>query len=141
MFVHEDFDACDGHDLVTTRERVQQELEKQFDTAHYVLAAWEMEAWLLLFPDALAKVATGWRVPQKYLMRDTGRLADPKRILMTQVSRSARRYRESDAPRVIEKVVSLGQHTTPVGSNRTWDWFTGDTRRCCAGHLAGRGGG
>jgi hypothetical protein len=135
VFVHEDFDACDGDELVATRKRVQDELEIRLGTAHYVLAAWEIEAWLLLFPEALAKVVVGWRVPQRYRARDTGLLSDPKRILTSELGKTARRYRESDAPAVIEKVVTLGHHRTPAGSNRSWDRFTGDAAQCCTSHV------
>jgi hypothetical protein len=140
VFVHEDFDACDSEDLVTTRKRVQLGLDNQFGTAHYVLAAWEMEAWLLLFPEALTSFVTGWRVPQKYRAKNTGVLTDPKRILMNELGKTARRYRESDAPDVIEKIVNLGHHTRPAGSNRSWAQFTNDAQRCCSGHLSTKGG-
>src|SRR5690606_16939457 len=77
--------------------RAQPTLKK----VHYVLAVEEMEAWLLLFPDALSDLVGSWKLPAKYRGKDTGRLTDPKGILMREVSKGGRRYRESDAPAVL----------------------------------------
>jgi hypothetical protein len=110
-------------------------LETELDNAHYVLAVWELEAWLLLFPDALTAFVSSWRVPAKYLNRDTGKLADPKRIMMREVSKTPRRYRESDAPDVFAKVIQLGRLGGPAGTNRSWSRFRADIDECCGNHV------
>lgn len=135
VFVHEDLDATDGDDYVQKRARVQKALKAELGNAHYVLAVWELEAWLLLFPDALAAFASSWRVPAKYLNRDTGKLTDPKRIMMREMSKTARRYRESDAPDVFAKIIELGGHRDPVGTNRSWTRFRADIDECCSDHV------
>lgn len=135
VFVHEDLDTTDGDGYVQTRTRVQKVLEAELGNAHYVLAVWELEAWLLLFPDVLAGFVSSWRVPAKYMNRDTGRLADPKRIMMREVTKASRRYRESDAPDVFAKVIELGRHGDPVGTNRSWTRFRADIDECCGRHL------
>ncbi|MFF3444129.1 hypothetical protein [Streptosporangium sp. NPDC002721] len=136
VFVHEDLDRPDGTDYRAIRERVDGALGKAFTSAHHVLAVWETEAWLLLFPDALEALVSGWKLPQKYRGKDTGRLTDPKRILMDEVSRQGRRYRESDAPDVLEKAVALGKLKSPVGSNRSWLQLRDDAERCCSEHIS-----
>jgi hypothetical protein len=122
--------------------RVQRALESAFGTAHYVLAIAEIEAWLLRFPEALNDLVSTWKVPARYLDKDTDRLADPKRILMREIAKSPRRYRESDAPRILERAVALGCLNKPTGRSRSWDRFQSDIERCCAYHLrSGRSGG
>ncbi|WP_228771640.1 class I SAM-dependent methyltransferase [Actinokineospora iranica] len=137
VFVHEDFDACDSDHFPIVRDRVQRALDQRFGNAHYTLAVWEIEAWLLLFPGALHSLVSGWKVPKQLQGKDTGRLNDPKRVLKTQLGK-ARAYRETDAPDVIEKAVDLGAHTAPLGTNRSWDLLRGDVQTCCAQHLGSR---
>ena len=99
------------------------------------VAVEEMEAWLLLFPDALSDLVGSWKLPAKYRGKDTGRLTDPKGIFMREVSKGGRRYRESDAPAVLERVVALAIHREPIGSNRTWTRLGTDIADCCSRHL------
>lgn len=135
VFVHEDFDAVDSSDYPTARKRVQEALECHLSSAHYVLAVWEMEAWLLLFPNVLSGFVASWKVPAKHRNKDTGRLTDPKRILMNECSSSQRRYLVSDAPAVFRKVAESKAHEKPTGSNRSWQQFRQDAKYCCAEHL------
>ncbi|WP_246264275.1 hypothetical protein [Acrocarpospora pleiomorpha] len=135
VFVHEDLDRADSSEYPVLRERVEKAMNKALGSAHYVLAVWETEAWLLLFPDALAAFVANWQLPARYRGRDTGRLSDPKRILMNEVSRSGRRYRESDAPEIFEKAREMRLLAHPVGSNRSWTQLCGDATRCCSEHL------
>lgn len=135
VFIHEDFDAADSDAYQTVRNRIQDALDASFDTAHYVLAVWEIEAWLLLFPDSLSAFVSSWTVPAKYRNKDTGRLTDPKRILTHEISNGSRLYRESDAPALFDKTVALNCHKTPAGSNRSWDQLQQDVQQCCNGHL------
>lgn len=139
VFVHEDLDRVDGAEYDAARDRVQAALAKEFGAAHYVLSVWEMEAWLLLFPDALTGLVTSWKVPAQYRNRDTGTLSDPKKILMQKVSSANRRYRESDAPDVLVRAVTLGCVDRPDGSNRSWQQFRADAVDCCRTHLTARG--
>lgn len=132
VFVHEDFDAADGETGDIVRRRVQQALSRELGHSHYVLATWEVEAWLLLFPDALVAFASAWRLPATYCGRDTGRVSDPKRVMCDEVSKAGPKYRVSDAPAIFEKVVELGSHASPVGSNRSYDCLRKDAEACCA---------
>jgi hypothetical protein len=135
VFVHEDSDAVDSERQETIRKRVQAALERALGRAHYVLSIGEIEAWLLLFPDALAAYVSSWTLPSKYQNKDTGMLKDPKRILGQDLGTSSRPYRESDAPRIFEKALSLGSTEGPRGRNRSWEQFRADAAACCREHL------
>jgi hypothetical protein len=124
FFVHEDYDAIECDERHKTRTRVQEALSTHIANSCYVLATWEIEAWLLLFPDALSATRKGWAVPTKYLGRDTARIQDPKQVLMHEVSRGGPKYRESDAVKVLDKAVELDLLAKPQGQNKSWQEFT-----------------
>lgn len=136
LYVHEDLDVVDGTVYQEAQRRVEQEIHRQFGHGHYVLAVVEMEAWMLLFPEALPYVVKAWKLPAKYRGKDTGRFEDPKRILTREVSGgNGRRYTESDAPTVFRAVVAGGHHRTPVGTNKSWSRFRQDLQLCGQQHL------
>lgn len=136
MFVHEDWDDVDSDRCDDARTRVQTALDDVAGRSHYVLAAWEIEAWLLLFPAALKDLAGAWSVPSTYLGRDTGLLADPKRILRRECSAGSRQYAEADAPTLLQLAVVGGYLEDPAGSNRSWSRFRAGARSCCTVHLS-----
>ncbi|MEU3166611.1 hypothetical protein [Streptosporangium sp. NPDC006930] len=135
VFVHEDLDAVDDERYPAIRLRVEKALEAALGTAHYALAVAEIESWLLLFPDALTAVCGAWSVPIRHRGKDTGRLADPKRVLMREVSGSGRRYRESDAPEVLGQATTMGLTSRPVGLHRSYERLREDALRCCTDHM------
>lgn len=120
IFVHEDYDGIDSEKCDAARRKVQAALEAGVGTAHYVLATWEIEAWLIMFPDALSATVRSWSLPRKYRGKDTGRISDPKKVLIRELSASGRTYRESDAPRIVEKAIELALLDKPSGSNNSW---------------------
>ncbi|MET9066160.1 hypothetical protein [Streptosporangium sandarakinum] len=138
VFVHEDLDAVDDDRYPLVRLRVEKALEAALGTAHYALAASEIESWLLLFPDALTSLCGTWSVPPRHRGRDTGKLADPKQVLTKEVSGSGRRYRETDAPDILDRAVTLGLTRSPLGRNRSYEQLREDAARCCAEHLRER---
>jgi hypothetical protein len=115
----------------TVRDRVQRALARELQNAHYVLAVWEIEAWLLLFPEEVTGFATGWRVLTNCRGRDTGKFQDPKRIFKEEISKAGTRYRESDAPAIVSYIVGHNKHTAPIGSNRSYETFRTDTVDRC----------
>lgn len=135
VFVHEDLDRPDGDEYIEARERVQRALTSAFGSAHYVLAVAEVEAWLLLYPDAISAFVSSWQVPRQYQGRDTGMLSDPKEVMKHSVSGSGSRYRESDAPAIFAKALALKCLGRPNGSNRSWSQFRTDARDCCKLHI------
>ncbi|HYS39225.1 MAG TPA: hypothetical protein VEO01_26715 [Pseudonocardiaceae bacterium] len=135
VFVHEDLDAVDGPEYQTTRKRVQAALDRRFHSAHYMLAVWEVEAWLLLFPEALTAFNRSWKIGNKYRNKDTGLLADPKALLANETNSGPRSYRESDAPEILAKAIALGCHLHTSGSNRSWSRAVQDADQCGSSHL------
>jgi hypothetical protein len=135
VFVHENFDAPASAGCAEVHRRVTEALAREFGTAHDVLAAAETEAWLLLFPDAVAGHVPTWRVPRQYRGIDTGQLPDPKRTLAVEVSRSGPRYRESEAPAVIAMAVELDILHQPSRTNQSWTQLNNDAAECCRDHV------
>lgn len=132
VFIHEDFDAIESSQRETTRTRVQEALSRKHASAFYVLATWEVEAWLLLFPEAITAVNSSWVVPRRYRGIDTGRITDPKRVMKREVSTVASsRYEETDAPKVFEKIVELDLLNTQSGSNRSYSELQQSVFECC----------
>ena len=132
VFIHEDFDAVDSPQRDTVRKRVQDALRRSLANSHYVLATCEVEAWMLLFPDAISAVSSSWSVPNRYRGVDTGRITDPKRVMKQEVSgRANLRYQETDAPKVFAKVAELDLQGSPSGSNRSYQELLQSAAECC----------
>jgi hypothetical protein len=138
IFVHEDWDQIDSDEWAAAGHRVQQALDAAARRSHYVLAVWEVEAWLLLFPKALTSVVSTWSVPSRYAGRDTGRLNDPKRILQVECSKRGRRYHESDAVAVLQAAAANGELAAPAGRNRSWTQLRAHIDGCCLDHIGRR---
>jgi hypothetical protein len=131
VFVHEDLDQVDSGRYEMIHKRVQRALVRELGNAHYVLAVWEIEAWLLLFPDEVAAFATKWQVPASRRGRDTGRFQDPKRIFKEEISRAGTSYRESDAPAIANRIIARGALSSQSGSNRSYEVFRSDAAERC----------
>jgi hypothetical protein len=131
VFLHEDLDDVDSERYESVRDRVQHALVRELKNAHYVLAVWEIEAWLLLFPEEVTGFTTGWQVPAKRRGRDTGMFQDPKRIFKDEISKAGTRYRESDAPAIARHIVALAKYPAPIGSNRSFEAFRADSIDHC----------
>ncbi|GAA3726630.1 hypothetical protein [Salinactinospora qingdaonensis] len=136
VFVHEDLDGVDSENYLAVHEKVERELHAHLGSAHYVLAVAEMEAWLLLFPHALRSVVSTWQVPVRFRGKDTGKIADPKKVLMQDVpKKGGRRYSESDAPKVFSVIANEEDLGSPMGSNRSWNRFCEDAEQCGQRHV------
>jgi hypothetical protein len=138
VFIHEDLDSTEGTAGESAHKRVTQAVETSLGQGHYVLVAAEIEAWLLLFPEALRSYTSGWVLPRKYHGRDTGMIDDPKRVMVKEVAKGGRRYVESDAPAVFRKIVENDGLGRAMGTNRTWLRFGDDVTTCCRDHLGPR---
>lgn len=135
VFVHEDLDDVDSEKFDLVRKRVQNALARELDNAHYVLATWEIEAWLLLFPEEITGFSARWQVPARRLGKDTGRFQDPKRIFKDEISKAGPHYRESDGPAIAAQVVAHGRQASPTGRNRSYEEFRHDVADQCQ-HLS-----
>jgi hypothetical protein len=124
VVVHVDLDgiADDAYDKL--RKRLTEEMRATFKDhpSALALAAYEMESWLMLFPDAFPKVRPGWRLSEADCRRDLGRLEKAKEHLVRHLGKPA--YRESDAPAIAEAAVRGGHVTArPPGNNRSYRDF------------------
>ena len=131
VFVHEDLDEVDSGRYDLVHRRVQRALARELEYAYYILAVWEIEAWLLLFPEEVAAFATKWQVPSGRRGRDTGRFQDPKRIFKEEISRAGTTYRESDAPAIANRIVAHNALSSQSGSNRSYEAFRSDAADRC----------
>jgi hypothetical protein len=126
IVVHEDFDSFTGARYSGVRTSVSAELTRQSSPcdAVFALAAWESEAWILLFPDAFTRVHPRWKVPSSLSDKDTGRIEGPKEKLKHGLGTPM--FRESDGPRVARAAYEHGLVGNPKGSNRSYDDFVAD---------------
>ena len=132
VFIHEDFDETDSTQRANVRGRVQEALGREITRVYYVLATWEVEAWFLMFPDALAEFASSWSVPTRYLGADTGRIRDPKRVMKREVAKAGPEYRESDAPDIAGMITDLDLQRSPTGRNGSYNEFLASALSCCS---------
>ncbi|MFJ3653042.1 hypothetical protein ACIPPR_07020 [Streptomyces nigra] len=124
--VHEDLDGYTDAQYDRVRKTLTDEFARQcqqFRTA-LALAAWESEGWLLLFPDAFPYVRPRWKVPDRLLDKDTGRLKDAKQELKRGLGLPV--FRESDGPTVAREALKHRLIPSPRGSNRSYADFVGD---------------
>jgi hypothetical protein len=112
VLAHEDCDAVEPAHL-----QAAEKLEKQLSGAGCphpvaVTPAWEMEAWWLVFPEAVGKVVHGWREPIDWLGKDIGRVEHAKEKLASAVQprppRKAppRAYHERDSVTIAQNIVT-----------------------------------
>lgn len=124
--VHEDLDGYADAQYDRIRRTLTDEFARQcqeFRTA-LALAAWESEGWLLLFPEAFPLVRPGWKIPDRLLDKDTGRVKDAKEELKRGLGHPV--FRESDGPAVARKALEHRLIPSPRGSNRSYADFVGD---------------
>ncbi|MGW7436053.1 hypothetical protein [Streptomyces sp. NPDC054849] len=122
VVVHVDLDAVDEARYVKVRERIAPELSKAFPCpSALALAAYETEAWLMQFPKAFSNLNSGWTLHARYRGCDLTRVNDPKKRLVEH--RWNPSYRESDAPRIMEKAFEKGILMQPDGNNRSYKEF------------------
>lgn len=134
VFAHED---CD--DFEPAHEALAEKIERAFGEAgyhvHAVTPAWETEAWLFLWPDAVAAHRPSWASLDPYRGRDVGKIANAKETLRRALrpagkSNRVRDYRESDAPEVARIVRQLNLANTPGGHSASYDRFRDRVAAC-----------
>jgi hypothetical protein len=107
---------CD--ELEPAHERIAVAIEQGLrdagiDQAVAAVAAWEIEAWWFLWPEAVLAVNSKWRRP-KPPRADVGQIENAKETLrqalrpQTKNARPPRDYVESDSPKIAAKVRELG---------------------------------
>lgn len=126
VFAHEDCDAVEPAHLA-----LAQKIEEAFRSRGYevraVAPAWEMETWLMQWPDSFPAVVPSWAsVERQYAGRNVGLIVNAKEALtraLRPAGRSVRDYRESDAPALAEIVRERGWIRTPRASSGSFDAF------------------
>jgi hypothetical protein len=123
LVIHEDLDGYTDAQYTRIRANVAGAIARESPcNSALALAAWESEAWLLLFPDAFPAVRPNWKVPAQLQGRDTGTIKSPKEELKRRLGSPA--FRESDGPKVAEEARSLGLLASdPIGTNRSYKDF------------------
>ncbi|MEW2446599.1 hypothetical protein AB0896_03415 [Streptomyces parvulus] len=123
LVIHEDLDGYTDAEYARVRANVAGALSRESPcNSALALAAWESEAWLLLFPDAFPAVRPNWKVPAQLQGRDTGTIKSPKEDLKRKLGSPA--FRECDGPKVAEQARSLGLLASgPTGTNRSYKDF------------------
>ncbi|MFF2460657.1 hypothetical protein [Streptomyces mirabilis] len=108
VVVHVDLDAVIDDRYTARRKQLSADLQRAFDCdTALALAADEMEAWLMLFPDAFPKVKQTWRLTEQDRKRNLGAIASgSKELLKARLSQP--RYKESDAPAIMQAAVTHG---------------------------------
>jgi hypothetical protein len=136
VFAHEDCDAVEP-----AHETLSQKIEESFRQAgyhvHAVTPAWESEAWLFLWPEAVRAYRPNWRSLRRYEGRNVGLIADAKgeltRALRPQGQRRGRvrDYRETDAPEIAWHVRDLNLAETPRARSASYEQFRARVTECC----------
>jgi hypothetical protein len=123
LVIHEDLDGYTDAAYTRVRANVAGALSRESPcNSALALAAWESEAWLLLFPDAFPAVRPNWKVPAQLQGRDTGTIKSPKEELKRRLGSPA--FREGDGPKVAEQARSLDLLASgPTGTNRSYKDF------------------
>ncbi|MEH0547489.1 hypothetical protein QA802_31720 [Streptomyces sp. B21-105] len=121
--VHADLDAVADQGYDRVRDRVTAQLRAGLPcNSALALAAVEMEAWLMQFPDAFPKVNRGWAMRPQDCRRDLGLLPDPKEHLKRHLGKPT--YRESHSPKIMDEAVRHGHVSArPSGNNRSFRDF------------------
>ena len=123
LVIHEDLYGYTDAAYTRIRANVAGALSRESPcNSALALAAWESEAWLLLFPNAFPAVRPNWKVPAQLQGRDTGTVKSPKEELKRRLGSPA--FRESDGPKIAEQARSLGLLVSgPTGTNRSYKDF------------------
>ena len=98
-----------------------------------VAAAWEIEAWWFLWPDAALAVNSKWRRPEPP-RPEVGRIENAKEAFRQALrpkvkSQRPRDYAESDSPKIAAKVRELGLVDQRAAGSRSFDRFAGRVRQ------------
>ncbi|MGW0773978.1 hypothetical protein ACWD01_10100 [Streptomyces sp. NPDC002835] len=129
IVVHVDLDHVIDDNYTERRKRLAADLERTFDCeTALALAADEIEAWLMLFPDAFPKVKPGWKLKDRDRQRDLGRILGTKEHLKTHLGHPM--YRESDAPLVMKAAVDHNLvNSCQAKRNQSYADFIEDLKR------------
>lgn len=137
VFAHEDCDDVEpAHEALSLK--IEEAFARRGHHVHAVTPAWETEAWLLLWPDALAAYRPKWHSTDSFKGRDIGQIVDAKETMIRALRPSGsnkgrvRDYRESDAPGIAKLVRSLELARIPAARSRSYARFREHVEDCCS---------
>ncbi|MFI9599376.1 hypothetical protein ACIHCX_05725 [Streptomyces sp. NPDC052043] len=123
IVVHADMDGVTNGEYDKVRARITAELRAGLPCkSALALAAFEMEGWLMQFPEAFPKVKPGWAMRPQDCGKDLGGFEAPKKHLKKYLGKPV--YLESHSPRIMDAAVRLGHVSArPSGNNRSFRDF------------------
>jgi hypothetical protein len=132
IYNHEDTDAVEpSHE--ETADRIELALRAAGCPGHAVACAWELEAWFLMWPEAIEATKKAWTVPNSLRNRQVGKIVDPKRELREKLARGKPpqvQYHEKHAPEIATQIASrIGDRT---GSSQSFDRLVETLDACAA---------
>jgi hypothetical protein len=133
VVAHRDCDAIEpAHEQIASALE-QGLLDEGIGQVAAAAAAWEIEAWWFLWPDAALAVNSKWRRPEPP-RPEVGRIENAKEAFQQALrpkvkSQRPRDYAESDSPKIAAKVRELGLVDQRAASSRSFERFAGRVRR------------
>jgi len=127
VVAHRDCDAIEpAHEQIASVLE-QGLLDEGIGQAVAAAAAWEIEAWWFLWPDAALAVNSKWRRPEPP-NAEVGRIENAKEAFRQALrpkvkSQRPRDYVESDSPKIAAKVRELGLVDQRAASSRSFERF------------------
>lgn len=132
VFVFHDADAVEPEDEVLERD-LRTALQSAGWDCHALVAAWELEAWWFLWPDAAPALVPSWKRPDSYVGREVGLIHNAKEAYDRAVrpSQAGPRYMEAHGPSLAAKVRELGIARAPQAQSRSYARFLQMADECC----------
>lgn len=134
VFAHEDCDDAEpAHEAIASK--IEAAMRERGHSVHAIVPAWNLEAWWLLWPDAVARYRPTWRRLMTRPGQRVGLIVDSKshlqRALRPGGGTRTRDYRESDSQGIAAAVRELGIVRQPVGASLSFTRFTEAADGCC----------
>ena len=136
VLAHEDCDAVEPAHIELS-DKIESLFREEGVTAQAATPAWEMEAWLFLWPEASKRYRPKWRRPDNYNGSNVGMLTDAKEKYMRALRPSGaadragvRDYRESDSPMTAAKVRELEIIDDLSAISNSYERFRNGVRNC-----------
>lgn len=126
VFAHEDTDAVEDSHIALTAKIETAFRAKGYEQVWAATPAWEMETWLMQWPDAFSSHVPSWR-QLKTAGRHVGMINDAKEWLTRELRPSGggrvRDYRESDAPMIAGIVRANSWIRAPRATSTSFGMF------------------
>lgn len=124
VVAHQDCDAVEPAHLEVS-ERIERGLASVGVPIVAAAPAYEMEAWLYQWPDAVSGVNRAWR--RLRIVAEPGKIVRAKQQLIRELRpQGARRtpdYAESDAARIVRKAIEMGELWEPKARAKSYVYF------------------